>query len=543
MKPQAAVLLLFICGVCSPAFAQISVSGVVLDSVTQTALPFVNIGIRDKNIGTATLSDGSFSIHIPLQYEQDTLTFSMVGYEKWSLPLQDSSRVHQQTFKLKQRTTGLKPVTITTSKLVERSFGIRNSKALLHFTDGSTQQRDIFEIAQLIKLDTVLSRITSVNLHINQARRDSGTFRINFYGYDGSRPTERILEKSIVQKKSIQEGWLKFDLTAYDVYLKGRFIVALEFIPTGRKSDPIYYEVKLGGSAKSFLRTSSQGAWSVPPHHYRLFVTALVADKKGKQQAEPEEDIETRPTTVLYSESVRDSFSIFVRLPKEYTKGKGRTFPVIYLLDANAYFDQVADAMAETNANAILVGVGYKDALLMDSLRNRDYLFPKSGNWEGVSDSGGAIGFLKFMETELMPYVNATYPTDTTNESLMGHSFGGYFVLFTLLETFQRNSHAFETFVSASPSLDYAHQYLLKQFEQITDASGYPKNVLVTYGGNEDQEDGGIGTKGIDNFHSLTALLSEGRQANIRLSSEVFPTFGHMETALPSFSHGVRIIQ
>ena len=40
-----------------------------------------------------------------------------------------------------------------------------------------------------------------------------------------------------------------------------------------------------------------------------------------------------------------------------------------------------------------LVGVGYKDALLMDSLRDRDYLFPKSGNWEGVSDSGGAIGF------------------------------------------------------------------------------------------------------------------------------------------------------
>ena len=49
----------------------------------------------------------------------------------------------------------------------------------------------------------------------------------------------------------------------------------------------------------------------------------------------------------------------------------------------------------------------------------------------------------------------------------------------------------------------------------------YPKNVLVTYGGNEDQEDGN-GTKIIDNFHSLTALLSEGRQANIRLTAKCF---------------------
>ena len=75
---------------------------------------------------------------------------------------------------------------------------------------------------------------------------------------------------------------MKFDLTKYNIYLKGNFVAAIEFIPTGIKNNPIYYEVKLGGSAKSFVRQNSQGEWSVPPLHYKLFITALVPDKKDK---------------------------------------------------------------------------------------------------------------------------------------------------------------------------------------------------------------------------------------------------------------------
>ncbi len=94
MIRPVAVLFLFICGVYNTAFAQLTVSGVVLYSVTQTGLPFVNIGIRNKNLGTATLSDGTFSILIPLQQEYKTLTFSMVGYDEWNLSLRDSGLVN-----------------------------------------------------------------------------------------------------------------------------------------------------------------------------------------------------------------------------------------------------------------------------------------------------------------------------------------------------------------------------------------------------------------------------------------------------------------
>lgn len=189
MRFKSALFLLLICGTCVSAFAQVTVAGVVFDPDSQTVLPFVNIGIRCKNIGTTSLADGTFSIKIPIQNENDTLTFLMAGYEELNLPIKAITVAGQNIFQLKEKTTALSVVTVTARKLAERDFGIKNNRAIIHFTDGSTNQNDIFEIAQLIKFDTIPYKITSLNLHINQSRNDSGIFRINFYGFDGSRPT------------------------------------------------------------------------------------------------------------------------------------------------------------------------------------------------------------------------------------------------------------------------------------------------------------------------------------------------------------------
>lgn len=536
--------LLFICGICISSIAQTTLTGVIVDSDNLTALPFVNIGIKQKNIGTSSLADGTFSIKIPLQNESDTLTFSMVGYTELNISINNIIATNQKTFQLKIKTTALKSVVVTASKLVEQKFGIKNNGGVIHFTDGSTNQNDIFEIAQLINLDTTLAKITSVNLLISQPRNDSGTFRINFYSYNGNRPTERIIEKSIVQTKQIQEGWLKFDLTKYKVYLKGSFVVAIEFIPTKKKNTQIYYEVKLGGSLKSFVRTSSQGEWTVPPHHYRLFITALVTDKKNKSHQGNSEEMESIPSTTLFSESVKDSFSIFISLPKDYTKKKNQIFPVIYLLDANVYFDIVANETKGNKTNVILVGIGYKDFVTMDSLRNRDYTFPKALPQDSFPISGGSDKFLSFVKTELLPYIDKTYRTDTSNRTLMGHSLGGYFTLYALEEAMINKNNSFKYYAAASPSLEYCNNYLIKQFQSISGSDNTNQQTLfLTFGAREDSEDGGTGTEGIDNFNSFISLLSDNRFKNIKLKSEVYPSFGHMETAVPTFAKSLQGIR
>lgn len=528
-------LLLFFCiiSLSTTTFAQTEIKGVVIDADSHNLLSYVNIGIKNKNIGTSSLQNGTFNLIIPAQNTNDTLTFSIVGYSELKLPIKNIISTNQQSFHLTQKTTELSTVTIKAKALIEKKFGIKNEKALIHFTDGSINQNDIFEIAQLVKFDTILSKITSVNLLVNYPRKDSATFRINFYRFDGNSPSQRIVEKSIIQTKQINQGWLQFDLSKSNIYIKGNFVVAIEFIPSTQKSAPIYYEVKLGGSAKSYVRTSSQGLWKRPPHHYKMYVTALVENKKKskRQEIETDDDLETEPTTNLFSKIVNDNFSIFVKLPEKYNVKKKNQYKVIYLLDGNAYFDVIAEEVSKQKREIILVGIGYGNAYLMDSLRNRDYTFPLASVQDSFAISGGAKKFLGFLEYELIPYIDKTYRTDTVNRTLMGHSLGGYFIIFAMEEGLTKPNSTFNNFVSASPSLYYGNQYLIKTLQSINSNNLIQQKLFLTIGADELKEDKTIP----EYFNSFESIIGNKKNKNIVLKTEIFPTFGHMDTAIPTF--------
>src|SRR5690606_31515632 len=93
---------------------------------------------------------------------------------------------------------------------------------------------------------------------------------------------------------------------------------------------------------------------------------------------------EAMPAFTLQSDFSSEPYSLFVRLPKRYSKTKQQAYPVIYLLDGNAYFDAVASSVdsyiqgKNISVDPIVVGIGYENAYVMDSLRNRDYTYPEA---------------------------------------------------------------------------------------------------------------------------------------------------------------------
>lgn len=502
---------------------------------TKEALPFVNIGIRHKNIGTVSSESGKFSINIPEQNLKDTITFSSVGYRELSIAIEQITK--STNFALSPLPVKLNEVTIATKKLKKQKHGLHKYRPILHFLDGSTNQDDIFEIAQIIKLDKKRSKITSINLHINAPRKDSGTFRINFYSYEGNRPAKRLIEKSIVQTHAIKPGWLHFDIAKYSIYLSGTVVVGVEFIPTGKKNNTINYEIKPGGRSKSFVRTSSLGSWQVPPHQYRMFVTALGTDEKNDRKEEEEK--EAAPSFTLYSESVKDSFFIFTRLPKSYRNNPQRNYPIVYILDANLFFNFMSDSLDKSsNDEIILAGIGYKNFVVMDSLRDRDYTYPPAHLSDSMKISGGGKKFYEFIRKELTPHIDRLYRVDSTRRILMGHSLGGYFTLFALHTDLVNNHRLFKNYIAASPSVEYRNQYLLKQFRELK-SPGYtvPKTVFITSGSLEDDEEEINGEKYSTMINAFVHQLS--KESSIKLNSHIYPYAAHMETALPSFYTGL----
>jgi predicted alpha/beta superfamily hydrolase len=77
-------------------------------------------------------------------------------------------------------------------------------------------------------------------------------------------------------------------------------------------------------------------------------------------------------------------------------------------------------------------------------------------------NSGGANNFRRFIETELIPFIESKYPV-TNYRTLIGHSYGGLFTISTLIN----RPNLFANYLAIDPSLDWDNQFILKEAQEI----------------------------------------------------------------------------
>ncbi len=523
-------LSLFIGLLLLPVFSwsQALIKGQVVEAESLKPLPWVHVYSKSSRIGTTSLSDGTFTLSVNSSI--DTLFISLVGYQELRLSVQEFLRQKRHLIQLTEQSTTLKAVDIRKSKLVERRFGIRKRTPLIHFTDGMFQAADTFEIGQVIELGNQTSQVTALQLYVTEPRTDSASFRIHFYRMENNYPTTLLGQSRIFEATPIREGWLTFDLQSENIFIKGSFLATLEFMPQSGSapSKPISYEIKLGGHSKSFYRKKATPTWRTPPHHYCLSITARV-DPSQKQ----EEEVETAPAFSLPSKVVSDTFHLFVQLPPSYHQKTDQSYPVLYVLDANAYFDQVSDLSSsgskKKRSESIVVGIGYKNAYLMDSLRVRDYTFPAAQPSDSLPISGGGERFYSFLTSELIPEIDRLYRTDAKNRTLMGHSFGGYFTLYALLKE-TASKPVFHHFLAASPSIWYSQGYLTKALQRYDPSIN--RSLFLTTGKAEGST---------QEFTTLVTLLKN--HPSLQVHSKIYNGLDHMGTVLPSFRDGLLLMR
>lgn len=281
-----------------------------------------------------------------------------------------------------------------------------------------------------------------------------------------------------------------------------------------------------------------------------MLLLVIVADCKSQSVVVGSSSNKTIQKT-LYASAVKDSFYIYVRLPKGYDAKSKERYPVVYLLDANFLYNMV---VATTNKYAevgllpplILVGIGYKNMELMDSLRDRDYTFPPGLPTDSMPQSGGGKAFSSFIENQLVPYIDKEYNTETNNRTIMGHSFGGYFVAYTLLQSLQQKQAVFHNYVAASPSLEYHKGYLTQEFSKIIDTKITDTMYFyTTYGGLEGIEENRLKNtenNEPDQFGVYSQQLQQIKPTQLIVKSDIYSNFYHMDTAVPSCIKGLQWI-
>ena len=127
----------------------------------------------------------------------------------------------------------------------------------------------------------------------------------------------------------------------------------------------------------------------------------------------------------IYSKILKEQRKFWVQLPENFNKNK--KYPVTYVLDGETHLQTVSLVHNYYSGGfipeMILIGISNKQH------RTRDLTISKIKTRQGsayIQENGGADNFTKFLQSELIPYIEEKFPV-TNYRTLIGHSYGGSF--------------------------------------------------------------------------------------------------------------------
>ena len=167
----------------------------------------------------------------------------------------------------------------------------------------------------------------------------------------------------------------------------------------------------------------------------------------------------------LRSQVLQEERTYWVHLPPSAVNGQhtNKKYPVVYLLDGDNNFTSVVgmiDLLSAVNGNNVVPEMIVVGILNTNRMRDLTPTHVASGLW--VDDqvakwSGGGEKFTAFLEHELIPHIDSSYPA-STYRMLIGHSLGGLMAVNTLLLHLQ----LFRSYVVIDPSMWWDSQKLLR---------------------------------------------------------------------------------
>lgn len=327
-------------------------------------------------------------------------------------------------------------------------------------------------------------------------------------------------------EQGLPEGRLRFKLDAggtHDTYfMSGNFIQAMQWLfPPESVEEPMSSESSTSVLATRPAKLVEAEGWTNAYALPRTTHYILKSEKNGRE------------------------YRIFVSIPSEAPPASG--YPVLYMLDANAYFGSVAEAIRLLGRKPhgiepqVVIGIGYDaEGPMVVKERFIDYTdkaspeeLPDRRDGSTWPDTGGASDFTTFITDELRPTVEALLPLDRSRQSLFGHSLGGYFALRMML----RHPELFQTYIAGSPSIWWKHHDLYKWLPEFTERLKNGEISASLLIGVEDDN-----SKMTVDAEELHRRLLPYHEKGLRLELVKYEDEGHVSMMYPFISKMLRFI-
>ncbi len=263
MKKKILSLLIFALSVffVLPIWAQTSLIGQVLDSATKEPIPYVNIGVLNKNIGTVSDDEGYFQFEVNAQQNgKDTLRFSMIGFESKTYILSDYLKQNPLEIYLSEETTALEEVILTSARQefqIKKLGNKTTSKTIYASFTSNKLGNEMGFIVRARKRPMILKKF-----NISIVENDYGPikFRVNLYDVLNGLPNKTILKKNIFLETDVSSGIVSLDLTPYEIVIDKEFFITIEWIED-LGPGKLFFSGGFFG-APLYAREVSQGNWT-----------------------------------------------------------------------------------------------------------------------------------------------------------------------------------------------------------------------------------------------------------------------------------------
>lgn len=214
----------------------------------------------------------------------------------------------------------------------------------------------------------------------------------------------------------------------------------------------------------------------------KLFILLILTVFANLSYGQNEKDIVIGKRFTIKSEILNSDREISVYLPNSYNDNNYINYPVLYLLDGRKFFASFSGVITQLSSDAspqipemIVIGITSQDRV-KDSSPTNSLIGYTMEEEKGLEVSGGANNFLRFIQKELIPFVEKNYRTNSYR-TLVGYSFTGLPVLqalFSIPETF--NSYLVIDF-----SAWWDNEIMMQRFKKFSkEYNGSKRDIFFT---------------------------------------------------------------
>lgn len=260
---------------------------------------------------------------------------------------------------------------------------------------------------------------------------------------------------------------------------------------------------------------------------------------------EGDSNVRIKRSTVnkLTSKYTGETYDIYISYPDNY-KNSSKKYSLLVGLDAEVNFGAISYISQrlikdELIPELFVVGIAYQgdnDEDSYYSLRSKDFTPTVDKTQEErhkgkfKSGTGGAENFVKFLSLELFPYLTSNYPIKNENRTIYGHSFGGLFGTYVLLN----HPTLFDNYLLLSPSLWWDKKVMLRNFERNRYSLSKQVKLYIGTGAFEDSM--------IDDHLGMIRLLKKYNSEDSNVKSEILDSETHRTIFGRGFTNGLRFL-